>query len=334
MKRFLRVVLLCVLVSVIPCSRGAVDAQAQQPAPTPSTPTLLTNAPLTHLGIVAPDLEKVARGYADIFGIPVPEITTIKIELPNAKKADVRVAYVPMPNFYLKLMQPVTKSGPVYEFLQKFGLGIYSLGVGIDGNIDAVRAELVSKGGKWTGGVKGGAYALVDFRQTPIGSTLEVGPTKPPAMPTPPATQSGLFGRRPISHVGWANTDAAASVTKFVEVFGMPRVEPRRFPPTGWFPYPPNMWSTMSTVQTCMLRQGTIGIEIIQSVGEPTPWTFHIKKHGVSAMHIAVGRGTLSREDWLRIGQEKGGKWTNGGPPPEGTFAYLDWDDTLGIVIE
>ena len=51
-------------------------------------------------------------------------------------------------------------------------------------------------------------------------------------------------------------------------------------------------------------------------------------------MHIAVGRGKLGREEWLKVGQEKGGKWTNGGPPPSGTFAYLDWTDTLGIVIE
>ena len=48
-------------------------------------------------------------------------------------------------------------------------------------------------------------------------------------------------------------------------------------------------------------------------------------------MHIAVGRGNIPRDEWLRIGQEKGG-WTNGGA--DSFFAYLDWSDTLGLVIE
>jgi hypothetical protein len=55
---------------------------------------------------------------------------------------------------------------------------------------------------------------------------------------------------------------------------------------------------------------------------------------GPEVQHIAVGRGSLSRDEWLRIGQEKGGKWTNGGPPPDGTFAYLDFASTLGLVFE
>jgi hypothetical protein len=298
--------------------------------------SMLLNAPLTHLGIVVPDIDKAAKGYADIFGIPVPEVKTISYDLPNGKQASLKSAYVPMPNFYIELMQPTTKSGPVYEHLKQFGIGIYMLGVGIDGNIDAVRAELESKGGKWTGGKKGGTYALVDFRPTPLGTTLMIGPTARPAMPAAPTTQTGLFGGRPISHVGFANTDAAASAKKVAEVFGMAPVAPRRFPPEGAFPYPPDMpWTKDGSVQTAMLQQGKppIGLEVIQGVGEPNPWSHEIKmQKGVSAMHIAVGRGNIPRDEWLRIGQQKGGKWTNGGV--DSFFAYLDWAETLGLVIE
>ncbi len=49
-------------------------------------------------------------------------------------------------------------------------------------------------------------------------------------------------------------------------------------------------------------------------------------------MHIAVGRGNIPRDEWLRIGQEKGGTWTN--DCSDSFFAYLDWRDTLGLVIE
>lgn len=326
MRRFLPVLLLLTSIAG-PSAPIIVRAQAAAP---------LKDAPVTHLAIVGPDIDKLTKGYADIFGIPVPEVKTMPYDLPNGKTADVKYAYVPMPNFYLELLQPVSKTGPIYDHVQKFGVGIYALGVGVDSDIDGVRAALEAQGGKWTGGKKGGAYAFVDFRNTPLGATIVIGPSARPAMPAAPAQQSSLFGGRPISHVGFANTDAAASVKKLIEVFGMTPVAPRRFPPEGPFPYPPDMpWTKDGSVMTAMLQQGKppVGLEVIQGVGEPNPWSANIKKQkGISAMHIAVGRGNIARPDWLRIGQEKGGKWTNGGV--DSPFAYLDWSDTLGLVIE
>lgn len=304
----------------------------------------LASAPLTHLGIVVPDIEKVVKGYQDLWGMDTPPaISKMEYDLPNGKKEKVRIAYVPLPNFWIEILQPESKNGLLGTHLKKFGLGVWKMGMGVDANIDKIREELVAKGGKWTVGKKGGTYAAVDFRDTPMGTTVFIGPSQRPPMSPAPTEQKGLFGGRPISHFGLANTDAAASVKMFVDVLGVKTVEPRRFPPEGWFPYPPKMWTETGTVQTCILPGANkIGIEIIQGVGEPNPWSYHIAHHGgVSIMHIAVGRGKLSREDWLRIGQEKGGKWTNGGPapkdggpPPYGGFAYLDWSDTLGLVIE
>lgn len=307
-----------------------------QPAPVaiPQKPTLLTQSPLTHLGIVCADLRPVVKGYADIFGIAIPEIRKVTFDLPNGRTVEARVAYVPMPNFYLELLEPVTKSGPIYEHLRRFGLGVHHMGVGVDHDVDAVVAELVSKEGKWTGGRQGGTQAFVDFRHTEIGATLEIGPTARPAMPPAPTTQTGLFGGQAIRHVGLANLDIEKSLQKYVEVFGMSLVPVRRFPPEGWFPYPPgHQWSKTSYVLTNQLNQQGINIEFIMSVASPTPWTHHIQKQkGTSIMHIAVGMGKIPRDEWLRIGQQKGGKWTNGGA--DSFFAYLDWSDTLGLVIE
>ena len=307
---------------------GAPAASHAQSGP------LLMGAALTHLVVITPDIAKTAAGYGDIFGIPVPEVQPVEYDLPNGKKEKARIAYVPMPNFYIAIVQPTGK-GPMREHLKKYGLGLWALGVGKDSDVDAVRAQLEAKGGKWTGGTKGGKFAWVDLRQTPLGATLIVGPTARPAMPAAPTAQSSLFGGLPISHVGFANTDAAASAKMIADIFGMKPIEPRRFPPQGPFPYPPDMWTKEGSVQTAMLFQNKIGLEVIQGVGEPNPWSHQIKKQqGVSLMHIAVGRGKMGREEWLKMGQQKGGKWTNGGPPPEGSFAYLDWTETLGIVIE
>lgn len=328
MRRFLILSALLLAAHAAPTTPvAAVHAQGQ---------SSLATAPLTHLGIVVSDIEKAVRGYADIFGMDVPAIKPISYDLPNGKKFEAKTAYVPLQNFYLQILQPTSKSGLLADHLNKYGPGVWSLGVGVDANIDAVRQELVAKGGKWTAGKKGGAYAAVDFRNSPMGTTLLIGPSARPEMAAVPTETKGLFGFR-LSHVGLANTDASASVKKFVEVLGLKPNEPRRYPPQGPFPYPPNMWTDNGSVLTCMLAAANkVNIEIIQGVGEPNPWSHHIKHHGgVSIMHIAVGRAPkMSREDWLRLGQEKGGKWTNGGPPPTGTFAYLDWSESLGLVIE
>jgi hypothetical protein len=93
-------------------------------------------------------------------------------------------------------------------------------------------------------------------------------------------------------------------------------------------------WTKQGWVQTIMVQSANnIGMELVQGMGGPNPWEAHIQKQkGTSLMHIAVGRGNIPRDEWLRIGQEKGGKWTNGGP--DSPFAYLDWTSTLGLVIE
>jgi catechol 2,3-dioxygenase-like lactoylglutathione lyase family enzyme len=300
----------------------------------------LANAPLTHLAIVVPDIEKVAKGYAHLWGMETPPaISKMEYQLANGKKEKVKVAYVPLPNFYLQILEPESKSGLLGTHLKKYGLGVWALGIGVDADVDKVREELVGKGGKWTVGTKGGAYAAVDFRETPLGTTLFIGPTQRPSMPEAPSEQKGLFGGLRISHVGLANSDAAASVKMYADVLGLKPAEPRRFPPDGPFPYPPHMpWTKNGWVMTSMMFSANkIGVENIQGMGGPNPWDDHIKRHGgVSIMHIAVGRGKYSHEEWLRVGQETyGGKWTNGGPPPQKmAFGYLDWSDTLGLVIE
>ena len=326
LRHIVGAVLLVALVTAPRADLAPVSAQSA---------SSLKDAPLTHLGIVCADLDSVARGYADLWGISVPEISTISIALTDGSTADARVAYIPLPNFYLELLQPVTEAGPLHDHLEQFGLGMHHIGVGVDANIGAVRAELESKDGKWVGGAAGGDYAFVDFRHTPLGATLEIGPTDRPSMPDPPTTQTGLFGSRPIGHIGLANIDADASRAKYIEVFGMEDApEVRRFPPEGKFPFPPgHQWNPEAYVRTVMIPQAGIGLEMIQSVGSPSPWTHHIDmQKGTSLMHIAVGMGEIPRDEWLRIGQEKGGKWTNGGA--DSFFAYLDWTETLGLVIE
>ena len=296
----------------------------------------LANATMTHVGVTVRDIEAAARGYADIFGIPVPEIQTVTSVQPDGSTADLKVANVPLPNFSIQLLQPITESGPVHDHLEQFGIGVDHLAFSIDSDLDQMRVALVQIGGRWTGGEQGGGYALIDFRER-LGAAIEIVRGVPPATSNAPSEETGLFGGRPLRHIGLAVSDVDETIAAYADVLGTARTQATRFPPEpGPFPFPPGIgWNTDAYVMVTQLQHSGIGIELIQSIGGPTPWTdFVEKQRGPAIQHLAVGRGSLSREDWLRIGQEKGGKWTNGGPPPDGTFAYLDFSEILGLTFE
>ena len=321
------VVVSAVILSVLPVS-----------VQVPSEPSPLAEATIAHVGVVVPDIEAAARKYADLFGLDPIAIRTAPVDLPDGSKATLKMANVPLPNFHIELVEPVTKAGPLYEHLQKFGPSAHHFGVILPGtgSVDEARMALEKKGGKWTLGAKGGSYAYIDFRDR-LGATVEIQHTANGTSGVPPAKvgEVGLFGGRPLSHFGIAVTDVDAAIKAFVDILGVPPAKAMRFPnPPAPFGFPPGMWNHDAYVMTTMVRKGKIAIELIQSVGEPTPWTDTIRKNGGSnaIQHIAVGRGSIPRDEWLRIGQAKGGKWTNGAP--EGNFAYLDFTDTLGLIFE
>src|SRR5262249_6013723 len=116
MRRPRMVIVILAMSVLVTVPRRAVIAQS--PAP-------LATATLTHLTVVTPDLDATARKYADLFGIPEPQIRNQTIDLPDGSKVEVRAASVPLPNFRIDLNQPVTKSGPVYDHLQRYGLTVY-----------------------------------------------------------------------------------------------------------------------------------------------------------------------------------------------------------------
>lgn len=314
----------------------AALAAAQPAVPAQSAPTL-AGATVTHLALAVRDIDATARKYADLFGIPAPEVRTLSVDLPGGSREELKVATIPMPDFRIELNQPVSKAGPVYEHLQKYGLSVHRLGLSIDGSVDEMRAELVKKGGKWTGGTQGGAFAFVDFRER-LGATLEIRrQTASASAALAPAAPTGLFGGRRVSHVGLAVKDFNETVNAYVEILGVkPPATANKFPSSGAFPFPPgHKWDPNTRVLTNMVRVGRVAIEWIQSEGSPTPWTQSWQdQKGLAITHIAVGRGDIPRDEWLRIGQEKGGTWTNGGPAPEGTFAYMDFTDSLGLIFE
>ena len=93
---------------------------------------------LDHVGVAVRSLEDALAPYKDGLGLIVSEIE----ELPTEK---VRVAFLPMGESRLELLEPTADDSPIARFLQRRGEGIHHLCFQVD-DIEAVLKRLKKAG--------------------------------------------------------------------------------------------------------------------------------------------------------------------------------------------
>ena len=289
--------------------------------------------PITHVGVVVEDIDAAVRGYAEIFGMSVPEVSDRSVDLPGGGTEQLRVASISLPNFRVEVNQPMGGSGPVSQFLEQFGPGMHRIGFGVSGDIDEKRRALLGQGGTWTAGEEGGQYAWVDFRDR-LGATLELVPREPEGGSATSAAGAGMndgpLAGHSVTHVGVAVRDTDEAAKAFAEILGVTVPEPFDYKDAQ---YPPDSeWSMEAYIRLVSWRQDTIGMELLGAVGSPNPWSDYVERYkGNAAQHIAINIGEGMAEAIGQL-QQMGGTWTNG--KEGGAYAYLDFSDQLGIVFE
>ncbi len=75
---------------------------------------------LDHIAIAVQDIEEASRFYTEMLGLEVSGIE----ELPKEK---VKVAFIPIGDTRIELVQPLTEDSPISGFLQKRGQGLHHL---------------------------------------------------------------------------------------------------------------------------------------------------------------------------------------------------------------
>jgi catechol 2,3-dioxygenase-like lactoylglutathione lyase family enzyme len=289
---------------------------------------------VSHIGVVVRDIDAALREYVRVMGFSMPRVSTYPIPMPDGRKTEFKVATLYMPNFFVEIIQPGSPIGPYYDHMQAHGQSIQHMGLAVpgEGPIDGVRAALEKQGGRWVLGSQGTAYAYVNFDSL-LGISVEVihdtaKPGPAPAMPADGALPP--LGALNVTHVGFGATDAAAVTTALTKMIGVPAPKVNEYRDSQ---YPPNApWSKTAFLRLATWNQGGIGLEFIESVGGPTPWSEFVKQQkGTAAQHIAINVGNRM-DEMIKDLVVKGGKWTNG--KPGGNYAYLDFNDTLGLVFE
>jgi methylmalonyl-CoA epimerase len=89
---------------------------------------------IDHIGIVVRDIQEALHVYETALGLPLREIA----EVPDQQ---VRVAFLPIGDSNLELVQPATGDSGIARFLEKRGEGIHHICVEVD-DIEAVLTRL------------------------------------------------------------------------------------------------------------------------------------------------------------------------------------------------
>ena len=141
----------------------------------------LDSATVIQIGIIVKDAEKTASAYAEVFGIPKPEIVSIADDAfarttyhGQASTAKGKAAFFDLGPVQMELIEPVGSPSTWEEFLRTHGEGIHHIAFKTM-NLEAAREYLASKGMETIqhGGWDGGQYAYVDCSKQ-LGTILEL----------------------------------------------------------------------------------------------------------------------------------------------------------------
>lgn len=96
----------------------------------------LDSKTIVQIGLIVPDVEAAARHYAQVFGIPMPQIVPIADDAfartdyrGGASSATGRAAFFDMGPLQVELIQPVGGPSTWADFLNEHGAGIHHFAI-------------------------------------------------------------------------------------------------------------------------------------------------------------------------------------------------------------
>ena len=93
---------------------------------------------IDHIGIAVKSIEQAGKFYTDVLGLKIMDIE-------NVADQKVNVAFLPITDSEVELLQSTHVDGPVAKFIEAKGEGIQHIAYRVE-NIDEALAELKAKG--------------------------------------------------------------------------------------------------------------------------------------------------------------------------------------------
>ena len=138
------------------------------------------------IAIVVADIEKAAKAWAKLLGVPEPEIIDAASERNpdvtyrgNVASYGLKVAHIRVSNFVIELHEPDKRDSTFSEFYKKHGNGVHHLGFEVGDRRDAIVNELEEMGYdmRQIGFYPGSSWTIVDS-EGDLGVNLNIKPVR------------------------------------------------------------------------------------------------------------------------------------------------------------
>ncbi len=93
---------------------------------------------IDHIGIAVKSIEQAGKFYTDVLGLDIEDIETVV-------EQKVNVAFIPITDSEVELLESVEPDGPVAKYIEKRGEGIQHIAFRVD-DINQCLEELKTKG--------------------------------------------------------------------------------------------------------------------------------------------------------------------------------------------
>ncbi len=93
---------------------------------------------INHVAVLVDDLDSSLKFWRDILGIELSHIS-------NMLQEEARIAFLPLGESEIELVQPTTTSSGLYRYLDKHGPGMHHLCLQVD-DLPAMLSQLKSRG--------------------------------------------------------------------------------------------------------------------------------------------------------------------------------------------
>jgi methylmalonyl-CoA/ethylmalonyl-CoA epimerase len=93
---------------------------------------------LNHVAVLVPDLDEALTFWQDQLGLSLDHVETVS-------SMEVKIAFLPLGESEIELVQPITDSSGLAKFLEKRGPGLHHICVEVD-DIAAKLQDLLEKG--------------------------------------------------------------------------------------------------------------------------------------------------------------------------------------------
>lgn len=93
---------------------------------------------IDHIGIAVKSIEQAGKFYTDVLGLKIEDIETVA-------EQKVNVAFIPITDSEVELLESVESDGPVAKYIEKKGEGIQHIAFRVD-DINQCLLELKEKG--------------------------------------------------------------------------------------------------------------------------------------------------------------------------------------------